>query len=271
MLCQAEAQAIKKFCVRTSNVALTARTFSRSRATVKKVMKGVAPRNRRGRTSAARQHRVRLARQIARRNGKSGDRIYRLFPSAAAVCRQLAREFGLRVSRRTVQDDLVLAGGKSRVRPKHPTRNVRDRDCVRRFARRNIGVAWTRWCFSDETWVSTNEWYDRQQWIFGAETPFPREIKSRYNIPSCQVWLSFGHNWKGHLEIFPQRMNRDGESKAFRLSAHDYVRRCLSKVKHHLAGTGKILVQDGARSHVAKSVRGFAAKNDMRLTFDWPR
>jgi hypothetical protein len=254
---------------RFRNVSLTSRLFGRSRTTVvaikhnKHSVRAPGPRPERIR-------RARKAKEIAKRTKTIKHRTMPMFPSSASIAEQLQKETGIRVSARQIRSDLKLVKGRSRVRPKVPTREAKDISARRSWCRRNLKVPFKRWCFSDETWVTTNEQTCRTCWVFDGEQPLPREFKSRFNIPSCQVWFAFGWDWKSPVVVFPAKMNCDGEVKAFRLSADSYVRRCLSVVSAHFSNTDKILVQDGARSHVARTVRQYALRKGMNLTFDWP-
>lgn len=272
MISQAECLAIIRFVRRPGNsISTCALVFGRARGTITAIIRrGGAAKGRR-RVSGARQHRAKLAKKIAGRTERRGDRVVPVFPSAMAIARQLKREFGISISRRRVSEDLHMLGGKARVRPKVPTRSVADRRVQRIWCRRNTKVPWRKWAFSDETWVTCNESTSRTMWVFPGGEPLPREFKSKFNIPSVQVWLAFGYGWRGPLVVFPVKTNREGEEKVnFRLDSAGYIRRCLSKVVPLLQKHKCILVQDGARAHVAKAVRAFAKRKGIHLTFDWP-
>ena len=266
-----ERQAIKRLYRKNKNISLCARVFSRSRTTISKVLKSraVAPKKK-PRMTPARRKRALLAKKVARRCVKRGDRVVPQFPSARSIAVQLQREFGVTVSRRRVAEDLVAVGGKVKVRRKIPTRNLSHLKKRMLWCRRNIGGDTKRWLFSDETWVTGNEATSRTMWTFDGSPALPREFKSRFNIDSCMVWFAFGHDFKTELVIFPQKMNRLGETKNFRLDGNGYIRRCLSKVSAHLKATGRVLIQDGARSHVCRQVRGYAKRMGIKLSFDWP-
>lgn len=265
-----ERQAIKRLHRINNNIALCARLFARSRSTIVKVVRSRAVVARAPRMTPARRKRTLLAKKVAQRSVKRGDRVVPLFPSARSIAAQLKREFRVTVSRRRVAEDLLEVGGKVRVRRKIPTRSP---DQLRKrmlWCRRNLGGDTKRWLFSDETWVTGNEATSRTMWTFDGKPALPREFKSRFNIDSCMVWFAFGWDFKSELVVFPQKMNRLGETKNFRLDGNGYIRRCLSKVSAHLKKTGRVLIQDGARSHVCRQVRGYSKRMGIKLSFDWP-
>lgn len=267
-----ECAAILRVSRRGQTISAIARAFARSRTTVTQIVRrgGAVPRRQRGKLTVGRLQRAMLARKVASRTGVKGKRRVPLFPSARAVADQLRKEFKLVVSRRRVAEDMRAVGGKCRVRPKVPTRALADRKSQRAWCRKALGVNWKRWAFSDETWVTCNEGTTRTMWVFDGVDPLPREFKSKFNQACVQVWFAFGHQWRSEIVIFPIKMNRDGESKNFRLDGADYIRRCLSPTVKLLKKHNSILIQDGARCHVAKNVRAFAKRKGIELTFDWP-
>lgn len=270
MIGNEECVAIIRFLRRGNSVSSCSRLFARARGTILGIVRRGGPARNCRRMAPARRHRAKLAKKIASRIERRGDRLVPAFPSAQAIANQLKREFNISVSRRRVSEDLHALGGNSRVRPKVPTRSVADRQVQRNFCRRNLKVPWKKWAFSDETWVTANEGTSRTMWIFPGQNVLPREFKSKFNIPSVQVWLAFGFGWRAPVVVFPMRANRDGESRSFRLDADSYIRKCLSVTAPLLSKHQSILVQDGARAHVARNVRAYAKRKGLRLTFDWP-
>jgi len=141
----------------------------------------------------------------------------------------------------------------------------------RAFARKHQRLAWKRVVFSDESWLCCNERTGRMQWARSQKDVLGIERKARWNVPSIMVWGSVGYNFKGPLIIFPSKMNKDGELRQFRLDAPGYVRRCLAPVVPRLVQEGRILQQDGARSHAARSTMHYLQqRKDVQVLDDWP-
>jgi len=214
-------------------------------------------------------------RKIAtRQSTTSTGRVHRDFACARAIASQLLREAGIRASKRTIQRDLVAMGAKCRVRRPVPTRKPADFACRLEYARRYVGVSARRFVFSDECWVTANEG-GRYMWIFDGEEVLPRERQSKWNVSAIQIWAACGWGYKGPIVMFPAKAfktEEDGERvfKAFRLNADQYKRRCLSKIVPFLQESGRIFVQDGAKSHAAGSVAAYLSRKNVETAIKFP-
>lgn len=208
--------------------------------------------------------------QVVRKNGRT----WKKYSSCRALVQALRTE-GVIASRWTVRRDLKAMGLKSRVRPRTPTRDPQQVEVKRRFKKRHVrNQTPARWVMhSDESWITCNEHTGRWQWCRKGEQPFPMERKARWNVPSVMVWAAVGVDYKSKLIIFPSKsVNEDGEPSIFRLTAEKYIRRCLSTVCPELTNPRKqwILLQDGARSHVAKQTKAYLKRKGIRYLEDFP-
>lgn len=221
----------------------------------------------------------RKQREMSRRRGaaartasKTTQRGGRLFPAHASL-RSIAAELkasGWAVSASTVRRDLTAAGMVARVRPLVPTRCVADNAKRLAFARvwahRRVDAV----VFSDETWLTTNEATGRGMWVRRGDGALPRERKAKWNTKAVQVWAAVGVGFKGPLVLFPPTMMEGEEPRPFRLNAHKYITRCLSRVAPFLVAKGRVLQQDGARCHASREVTEYLRRKGISLMAPWP-
>ena len=204
---------------------------------------------------------------------EKGGRRYKAFGSAAEIQKELINR-GIHTSKSTVRRDLHALGLKPRVRRPTPTRDRVQLAQKKRFCRRHAKrTNPRRVMFTDESWLTCNEFTGRVQWCAKGEKPFPLERKARWNVPSVMIWAAVGVGYKSPIVIFPStRADADGEPRTFRLSADDYVRRCLSRVAGELSNPLKkwILLHDGARSHVARQTKAYLARKGIEWLDDFP-
>jgi transposase len=207
-----------------------------------------------------------------------GGRRFRQFSTANQIRLGLIQQYHITASKRTIIRDLHASGKKSRMRRKVCTRDREDLAKRQEFKMQMKHMDAHRIVFSDETWLSTKERTGLREWVSEGEHPNDREDKSRRNLDSFQVWAAVGYDYKSELIIFPvERVNEDGDKKAFRLNGADYNRRCLGKVGASLErhnkylqehGYGELLFQqDHAKVHDAKVVDAwFERKKIQKLT-----
>lgn len=127
--------------------------------------------------------------------------------------------------------------------------------------------------FTDESWLTCNEFTGRWQWVAPGEQPLQIERKARWNVPSVMIWAAVGVGFKSRLVMFPSKqLDEDGHPSIFRLNAQSYIRRCLSTVCQELTNPRKqwILLQDGARSHVAKETKAYLKRKGIKYLEDFP-
>jgi len=126
-------------------------------------------------------------------------------------------------------------------------------------------------CFSDETWLCTNERTGRVQWVPKDVHPIPCEKKLRWNTSSIMVWCAIGVNYKSPMCILPaKRKNADDEVVPYRLDSPHYIRTCLSPSIKDLISRDMTFMQDGARAHVAKATLAYLRKKCVRWIKNWP-
>jgi len=147
-----------------------------------------------------------------------------VFESAKAIRNEVVHRLHIKVSKRTINNDLHAMGFSNRSRPKVcATSN----DCAARLrgARAMLtmkgGIV-----FTDEKLWTTNHDGWRRQWVKKGQRPCPR-LKQRFPSGRCMVWGAIGIGFRC-LVILPERTRHDGSP--YRLTAAQYVRRCLSGV-----------------------------------------
>lgn len=253
-LTQADAAAIAEISTRTASRYETARP------------KKVGRKSEGRRISTRRDHAVRLARVRTTR----GNRTLPAFPNARRIASELLRRFACAVSPRTVLNDLRARGYRTLVRPRHP--NLGNPEARLSFARRYRNVSATLMIFSDEHFISTNDNSTRTMLVGPGETPLPREVQRRQNVPNCQVWAAIGFGWRSPLVIFPKINEDDDRAQpgGFRLNARSYIRRCLCRIMPYLVSSGKIFMHDGARAHTANATRDYLARKGVNLMVGYP-
>ena len=251
--------------------------LGRGRSTIVRALRKKGKRSASVKTSARVRKRRKVVWNLLHCTKSRGDRTFPAFPTSKLVQKELAAVHGIVVSHQTVRRDAKALQLANYVRPAVPTRTTGDLMKKRAFAQRMLKEKRAKkfqdcdLVVSDETWANTNERTGRTMYALKKLSVLPREAKARYNIPSCMVWYACGVDWKSEIVILPAKMDKDGETRAFRLSAPQYIRRCLSKIKKHFEANPRlVLLQDGARAHVAKSVRAYLQKNKIRWLEDWP-
>lgn len=235
------------------------RTVSKIRESAKKA----APRKAKKRTIKPLQKRRAHLKRIALRITRDGDRTFPTFGSAAAIRQEYMKQGGAALSVRSVQRELRKSGLRSYVRGVVPTRDRQDLAARTHFLKemkKKSPSYLRRIVWSDETWISTAERTSKRQYARRKSDTCSRERKCRWNYASVQVFGSVGVGWKSPLVFFPVTMDRDGETKPFRLNAKTYIRKCLSPIVAQLKGQNRVWQQDGARSHTAMRTMAFLSK-----------
>jgi hypothetical protein len=123
--------------------------------------------------------------------------------------------------------------------------------------------------FSDETWITTNEKTGSHQWAKTSSKVLPFEKKAKWNVASFQIFAVVGVGYKSPLVCLPvNRVDEDGETRAFRLDGGRYIRHCLSRV----VGTfppNRVFMQDGARAHTCVRTQRYLERKGIE-TIAWP-
>lgn len=101
--------------------------------------------------------------------------------------------------------------------------------------------------------------------------PLPLDRQRRQNVPSFQIWAAFGVGWRSPIIFFPKNED-DDKDRAWRLNSRRYMRRCLlnKEVFTKLKEPGILFLQDGARSHTAKSIMRFFERHNIGIMEDYP-
>lgn len=255
----------------TRNVSRTAAICKVSRGTVYRAIENhFTVRRRNVRTSKKVLQRRRELLKIVSLVSRVEHRVWPTFSSASQIRDALFQRTGEFVSKRTVQRELKTLGCTPYVRPKYATRTRKDLRAKKEFAKKHRNTSWKRIVFSDESWISCVERTGRIQYAKRRCDVLGLERKARWNVPSIMIWGAIGHNFKSELIVFPSKVNKDGMLQQFRLDAESYVRRCLSSVVAQLVAGNRLLQQDGARSHAAKSTVSYLRRKGVQMLEPWP-
>lgn len=195
------------------------------------------------------------------------------FPSLKAIAAAIHRALGVRVSTSTIRRDLKARGFVNRVRRVVPTKEARVVAARLKFC--NQMSRWSadkirKLVFSDEHWISINDYTCRTQWVKAklcGRDLCTRQRKRLQNTARLQLWAAAGVDFKGPLVLFPQKGPYDD---GFRLNGESYVRRCLVPTVPRLVAGNRILIQDGARPHVRFSVKQYMARKKLCWVENWP-
>lgn len=193
--------------------------------------------------------------------GGEGVAIARLYPTAGAIAKSLARQFP-GITAATVCRDLKAEGIALRVRPKVVANSAALNAKRLAFAKRMLRARnFRKIVFSDEAWVNDNDNTHRREWVDLAnpnETrPTPRVHQKRPKT-KVMVWGAIGLNFKSPLIILTQSV-----------TAETYISDILEVAKGSLP-SDCIFMQDNARPHVANITRRWFADNGVRLLDGWP-
>ena len=201
-----------------------------------------------------------LANIIDVRNGRR----YARYGSANALRHALLINYGTRVSKGTVLNDLAALGFKSRRRPRIPSAGVID--YARRLTfcnriRRN-GIQAESIVFSDEKFFNTNDYTQQNQWILPGTLPEAREL-SRWPA-RVMVWGAIGIDYRC-LRIIPDKANVPS-----RLDSQTYIRRILQGAFVDSFDRSRYFMQDGAACHTSAHTRRYLARKNITLLDGWP-
>lgn len=197
------------------------------------------------------------------------------FPSTSLIASELGKT-EQRVHRSTVFRDLRIQKLHVYVRPVHPFNEKESADkrfkfaCKKMLMQKATADVWKKLTFVDETFVDTNDRTSKTQWIRQGyhQLLIPRVVKNRFNVPHFQLFAAIGYNYKSGIVFIEGKKDDDG--KVERLNASRYIRWCLSKIRDRLKQPGHMLVQDGARCHIAKEVVKYMENQDIEALPGWP-
>ena len=123
--------------------------------------------------------------------------------------------------------------------------------------------------FSDEHWVTANDHTTRSMWAKTKDDVLPREVRSRFNVPSLMVWAAVGVGWRSKLVVIPRTVD-DATGKTKGMDSAMYIRRCLSTIVPHLQKKRCIFMQDGARCHTCVRTKDYLCGKGVELMNGWP-
>lgn len=195
-----------------------------------------------------------------------------VFPSPAAVAREMSRRKKHCVSSSTVKRDLKALSLKAYARPRRPRLSAGDRIlrvkfCKKmlRWSKRNLQLI----LWSDEHWCDSNDCGVRFQYLSreAKNSVLPRECEQY--PPKVMVWGCIGHNFR-HLSVVELGDNNQ------RLNSEEFVKQCLVPLRKKLAARKLCnntlwLMQDGARIHWTETAKAYVM-NTLRLKIveAWP-
>ena len=192
------------------------------------------------------------------------------YPSCAAIVKYLATQ-GIRASRTTVHRDLKAIKFKSRVRRFVPSANKKTLARRVEGAKRLQRLRLADLVFSDESYVTCDNFTHRRQWVRRKEDVMMRQKQQRGAVPYLMVWGCVGVAFKSKLFVF-RRTKIRGENATYigvpKMNAEAYKRKCLYPMAPQLEG--KVLVQDGAKPHVAKTTLKYLDTKGIRYFKSWP-
>lgn len=205
-----------------------------------------------------------------------------LYPSSKAICNELKKpeNGGFWVSPQSVRRYAKACGFKNYKRGVRPCAPSPARQ---HFVKRQLEQRTTSFdlhIFSDEHFVSVNDYGKRTQYAKSRAKVIKRVRKSRYNVPRAQIWAAIGINWRSKIVFFPEKEKVAGKKRAgknqkkvkqsWRLDGHRYIELCLQSIKRKLKKPGIIFMDDGATSHRNQHVDAWMKKHGVTRIADWP-
>lgn len=161
-----------------------------------------------------------------------GGRRTPLHPSPNAVGAALEEGHKIKVSRKTVENDLKRLGFRCRIRPLKPhyARDVKNLEQRKQFvndrrwmnkkkvAKAKANSIFKRILFSDEHTVSVNDHGNRTMWVRDGKKLLPRERKNPQNAMQMKIWAFVGygvkselHFWLGNTPLKKKKKNDDDD------------------------------------------------------------
>ena len=192
-------------------------------------------------------------------------------------CRQVALEYQRRTAKRIsdelVRLDLLREGFRSYVRPLITFNKPKVHDdrvkWVKLMLKNHTTAYFRRIVFTDEHFVDANHHGNRSMWCRCRDDALSRLRMSRFNVPSIMIWAGIGHNFKTPI-IFLD-LGKDDDGKTRRMNAESYKRHCLTpELRARLRNENRVLMQDGARCHTAKTVMEFLETHRVAVLHGWP-
>lgn len=202
---------------------------------------------------------------------------YPVYPSASVIGKKIG------VSKSTVLRDLHRNGLVSRVRKCHSCMEPRVRAKRVAFAKE-----WLRrplrdlkdLVFTDEHVCNLNDNSARSQWVQLGQTPCLRERKSARNATPVLVWGAVGWNYRKLIVLHNKKRRyrrgrpnrgeiREAWEGPYRLTSEKYIRDVLCVIRQDFQG-GRILQQDGARSHVSQTSMKWLRRQRVPVVENWP-
>ena len=121
--------------------------------------------------------------------------------------------------------------------------------------------------FSDEHYVTSNDYSCRTQWIRDKRNLLPRSFLRKDNVVSAQLWGAVGFNYKSKL-VWVEFEDDSGTKK--RLNNELYCEHMIKPHINDLCSKNRIFMQDGARAHQAKDTLKFLQRHKINYIADWP-
>lgn len=276
MLSDSDRATILTLFALTKRKACAAAFSGHSRATVRKVISNPQYKRKAAKKSAAVVKKEKLCCKLALKTKRVNGQTIPAYGSAPRIATALAAK-GIRISARHVTRILGRNGLRAYKRPKAPTRALGDVKQRKAFGRLMLCTMNThdyqRIIFSDEVWLSVNDFGVSVQYCARRDEVLPLERQARWNIPSIMCWACIGVGYRSPLVIFPRTMNNDDNdgSVSFRLNSESYIRRCLSRVVRQFAAEGRLFMQDGARPHTAARTMRYLTRSGVEVLTEWPQ
>jgi len=196
-------------------------------------------------------------------SGAKRTKIIMMFPSPAAISRQLTRVYKIAVSSATVRRDLAFLGFRAIKRRRSPIMSdackaERVAFCTEMLERDDLDL----FMFSDEKYFDSNDHGIPWQWCKPGQKPenLGKEGKSKV---TCHMWGVIGSGGRRHMIIFKEDTYKH-------VNRYVYMKECLTPAMRVLRRRGVVFQYDGASPHKAKETKEFMKNHGIKYLPNWP-
>lgn len=188
-----------------------------------------------------------------------------VFPSPAAVSRQMANEGFTDCSLSTIRRDLLSLGMRCFKRPRKPSLTEDQKVTRVKFAKALLRKP-LKWfptlLFTDEKWCDSNDNGGLHQWALTSSAKhvlIPRQQSQA--APKVFVWGCIGVGVKKLVFV---------EFAQGGMNAAEYRRQCVTSLRSIRKRNERVLMQDGAAVHWTPETRALIEQLGLDLLLNWP-